>query len=113
MYYSKSTKGFYSKEIHGNNIPNDCVEITLDEYKALINGQSNGQAISVNENGKPVLIEIETPELTYAELRKSEYPEITDYLDGIVKNDQEQIEKYIADCLAVKAKYPKTIQEAE
>jgi hypothetical protein len=28
-------------------------------------------------------------------------------LDGIAKGDQAQIDKYIADCLAVKAKYPK------
>lgn len=39
--------------------------------------------------------------------RSDEYPPITDYLDGVVKGDQEQIDKYIADCLAVKAKYPK------
>ena len=43
----------------------------------------------------------------YKELRAAEYPPITDYLDGVVKGDQAQIDKYIADCLAVKAKYPK------
>jgi len=46
-------------------------------------------------------------ELTYAQKRAAEYPPMTDYLDGIVKNDQEQIAKYIADCLEVKNKYPK------
>jgi hypothetical protein len=45
--------------------------------------------------------------LTYAQKRAAEYPPMTDYLDGIVKSDQAQIDKYIADCLAVKAKYPK------
>ena len=44
---------------------------------------------------------------TYAEKRASEYPPITDYLDGVVKGDQAQIDAYIAVCLAVKAKYPK------
>jgi hypothetical protein len=44
---------------------------------------------------------------TYAEKRASEYPPITDYLDGVVKGDQAQIDAYIAACLAVKAKYPK------
>ena len=39
--------------------------------------------------------------------RAKEYPDFKDYLDGIVKGDQAQIDKYIADCLAVKAKYPK------
>ncbi len=43
----------------------------------------------------------------YKAKRASEYPPITDYLDGIVKGDQAQIDKYIADCLAVKAKYSK------
>jgi hypothetical protein len=45
--------------------------------------------------------------LTYAEKRAAEYPPMTDYLDGIAKGDQAQIDKYIADCLAVKTKYPK------
>jgi hypothetical protein len=44
---------------------------------------------------------------SYKEKRRAEYPPIEDYLDGIVKNDQAQIQKYIDDCLAVKAKYPK------
>jgi len=51
--------------------------------------------------------EPEVIELTYAQNRAKEYPLITDYLDGIVKGNQAQIDKYIADCLAVKTKYPK------
>ena len=47
------------------------------------------------------------PVLTYAQKRMAEYPPMTDYLDGIAKGDQAQIDKYIADCQAVKAKYPK------
>jgi len=43
----------------------------------------------------------------YIAKRAAEYPPITDYIDGVVKSDQAQIDKYIADCLAVKAKYPK------
>ena len=45
----------------------------------------------------------------YIAKRASEYPNITDYIDGVVKGDQAQIDKYIADCLAVKAKYPKGV----
>jgi hypothetical protein len=43
----------------------------------------------------------------YKQKRQAEYPSIIDYIDGVVKGDQAQIDKYIADCLAVKAKYPK------
>jgi hypothetical protein len=39
--------------------------------------------------------------------RANEYPDFKEYLDGIVKGDDAQIQKYINDCLAVKAKYPK------
>ena len=45
----------------------------------------------------------------YIAKRASEYPPMTDYLDAIVKGDQAQIDKYIADCLAVKAKYKKGV----
>jgi hypothetical protein len=45
----------------------------------------------------------------YIAKRASEYPPITDYIDGVVKGDQAQIDKYIADCLATKAKYPKGV----
>lgn len=67
-------------------LPRGCVPITDEEADAL--------------RPKP-------PEPTYAQKRAAEYPPMTDYLDGVVKGDQAQIDKYIADCLAVKAKYPK------
>ena len=66
-------------------LPEGYVQITDEEAKSL----------------RPVYVP------TYAELRAAEYPPYADYLDGVVKGDQAQIDKYIADCQAVKAKYPK------
>jgi hypothetical protein len=43
----------------------------------------------------------------YKTSRQLEYPPISDYVDGIVKGDQAQVQAYIDACLAVKAKYPK------
>jgi len=54
------------------------------------------------ENADPL------PTSNYKELRAAEYPPKADYLDGVIKGDQVQIESYIAACLAVKAKYPKS-----
>ena len=54
-----------------------------------------------------VRLQAEYDATEYQRKRAAEYPPITDYLDGVVKSDQTQIDKYIADCLAVKAKYPK------
>lgn len=67
-------------------LPEGCVEITEEEEFAL----------------RPT-----TYVLTYAERRAAEYPDFRDYLDGVVKGDQAQIQAYIDACLAIKAKYPK------
>ena len=48
-----------------------------------------------------------TIEASYEELRRVEYPSFIEYIDGVVKGDQAQIQAYIDACLAVKAKYPK------
>ncbi len=55
-----------------------------------------------NLNTPPIFFEP-----TYADKRKAEYPPIENYIDGVVKGDQAQIDAYIADCQAVKDKYPK------
>jgi len=107
MLYAKSTGGFYTEEIHGANIPEDAVEISGELHTFLIDGQAQGKTIAGDDNGFPVLVDDPITELTYAEKRAAEYPDYRDYLDGVVKGDQAQIDAYIAACLAVKAKYPK------
>lgn len=39
-------------------------------------------------------------------LRAEAYPPMADYIDGIVKGNDTQVQTYIAACLAVKEKYP-------
>lgn len=84
-------------------------------------------AFSVAEDGVVTWIIPETPPVTdqqindemvrlqgeydakeYQRKRADEYPPIIDYIDGVVKGDQTQIDAYITACLAVKAKYPKS-----
>ncbi|WP_368639452.1 hypothetical protein ABRZ04_10455 [Castellaniella ginsengisoli] len=55
MLYSASTGGFYSREINGDNIPADAVEITAADHAALLQGQTDGQRIVSDESGRPVL----------------------------------------------------------
>jgi hypothetical protein len=64
---------------------------------------ANGNPVTCDETAVQAYIDANA----YIAKRASEYPPITDYLDGVVKGDQAQIDKYIADCLAVKTKYPK------
>jgi hypothetical protein len=53
------------------------------------------------------IVQREYADTEYQRQRAQAYPPITDYLDAIVKSDQAQLDKYIADCQAVKLLYPK------
>jgi len=65
MKYSASTGGFYSAEIHGENIPDDALDISLEFYQGLLNAQSNGMKIIPGEDGFPILVEYDPPVPTY------------------------------------------------
>lgn len=67
----------------------------------------NGSAL---EKKSEAYLENEKELLEIQSLRAKQYPPITDYIDGVVKGDQAQIQAYIDACLAVKAKYPKPIE---
>lgn len=45
--------------------------------------------------------------LPYTEKRTAFYPNFLDYIDGVVKGDQAQIDAYILACQEVKARFPK------
>jgi hypothetical protein len=66
----------------------------------------NNERVQVSDTRKAQIIAYKENN-AYIAKRASEYPNITDYIDGVVKSDQAQIDKYIADCLAIKTTYPK------
>ena len=61
------------------------------------------QEVTYDNNAVETLIASEA----YKVKRVAEYPPFTDYLDGIVKGDNTQVQAYIDACKAVKNKYPK------
>jgi hypothetical protein len=55
-YFSKSTRGFYHSDLH-TKIPGDVVELTDEEYKAILaEHYQTGHAIVGGPDGKPTLI---------------------------------------------------------
>ena len=68
IYYAKSTRGFYTREIHGENMPADVVEITAEEHAALLEGQSSGKLIDFDEAGRPFLADPPPQVLTAEQL---------------------------------------------
>jgi hypothetical protein len=61
------------------------------------------QEVTYDNNAVEALMASEA----YKAKRAAEYPAFTDYLDGIVKGDNTQVQAYIDACNAVKNKYPK------
>ena len=56
MYqYSPSTKGFYLVGLSAH-IPTDAIKISDETYQQLREGESQGMAISISNDGKPELI---------------------------------------------------------
>ena len=88
----------------------------MNKHKAIFETHTDVSVIrgddAFDADGNPVTYD-ETAVQAYIDAhayiakRQAEYPPFTDYLDGIAKGDQAQIDKYIADCQAVKAKYSK------
>lgn len=80
MFYSASTGGFYNRQIHGQNIPSDAVEISEEHYSLLILGQSQGKVIVPDQDGMPTLAD---PVITYqqalSELNAAYQREVDDF----------------------------------
>lgn len=71
-YYSKTTGGFYDSDIHKPEmLPEDAKEITIEEYEALLQGQSEGKQIVAATNGSPKLLIITVSLSDVKESRKS------------------------------------------
>ena len=71
-----------------------------------------GEQEAFDADGNQVTIDFDavnawTDPNAYIAKRQKEYPNVLDYIDAVVKGDQEQIDDYIAACQAVKTKYPK------
>ena len=52
MRYSATVNGFYASDIDYASVPDDCVEISEDDYALLMDGQASGNII-VPDPDKP------------------------------------------------------------
>jgi len=75
--------------------------VTVDDEAGAFDAQGNQVTIDMD-----AINEWQDPN-AYKDKRVAEYPDFREYLDGIVKGDEAQVQAYINACNAVKAKYPK------
>ena len=111
LFFSKNILGFYEQSIHGDNIPEDAVEITAEQHAALLEGQSQGKIISADENGHPILID--PPPLTAEQIqeavtaaRAAAYVKESDPLFFKYQRGEVLKEDWLAKVAEIKARYP-------
>lgn len=79
----------------GQPVPAGLTEISLVEVQRI--GKENYEKSR----------ETEIAQMDYVRQRLTAYPELGEFVDAWVKNDQAALEEYRQKCLAIKAKYPK------
>lgn len=92
MYYSPTTGTFYAREVHGDNMPEDVVEISKQAYNELLDGRALGRVIVMGDSGTPVLAD--PPPKTQQEIEneaRSQRDGALDATDWIVQRHQDQL----------------------
>jgi hypothetical protein len=103
VFYSAKTRGFYHLDLHGQNMPDDVVEISEEYHQTLMSGQHLKEIVP-DENGYPILVDIKPRELTWEERRKKAYPKVEEQLDMIFHG---RIDEWKEKIQAVKDSIPK------
>lgn len=61
MFFSASTLNCYAKEIHGESIPADAVEITDEQFAEVLDAREAGKIIAADGNGYPIFLDPPPP----------------------------------------------------
>lgn len=112
MYYSRTAQGFYSSDLHAH-IPSDAVQISDDQYRALMRGQEQGQTISSNYEGVPYLTSPTLPAATSEDRRKQILAELSTIdakkvraiSDLLLTGDKTYLEALEAEAAKLRAEY--------
>lgn len=93
-HYKDSNNNLFGIE-EGQPVLEGLVEISKVEAERI--GKQNFEKLRAEEIAK----------MDYVRQRLTAYPELGEFVDAWVKNDQAALEEYRQKCLAVKAQFPK------
>lgn len=102
-YWDNEGVGYPLSVLYKKNADGDITEELRDDIEIIAMTAAELQEVK----DKVAAMEAREAATKYQQDRAREYPDFRDYLDGVVKGDQAQIDAYIDACQAVKAKYPK------
>jgi hypothetical protein len=92
--YSPSTRGFYDRDISGNNIPADAREIPNEEWKRLLQAHATGLRIEItpDANGNPIAAERVPPAAEVQANARAARNVALAATDGLVARHRDQAE---------------------
>ena len=93
-HYKDSNNKLFGIE-EGQPVPEGLIEISKVEADRI--GKQNFEKLRAEEIAK----------MDYVRQRLTAYPELGEFVDAWVKNDEAALEEYRQKCLAVKAQFPK------
>ena len=86
LYWSNSARGFFAKEVHGENLPTDSIEITHEEHVDWLDKQTKGyEIVTVSGMGKPNIVD-RRPSPTEIEIQKMRFKRndlLSKYVDRV------------------------------
>jgi hypothetical protein len=109
-YYSKETGGFYHSSLH-EILPKDAVQITDEDYSALMAAQSEGKVIVADKKGSPKAVDCPPPSAeAIAQMRASNraaaYRDEADPLFFKAQRGEATIKEWEQKVAEIKARYP-------
>lgn len=110
-HYSPSTKGFYDMTIHGDKMPEDVVEISDDEWRALLEANSRGRIIDTGSDGKPVARDLNDVELSVG--RKAARNQMLSDTDWLVARHRDELDEGESSLMAAREEDHTTLTDAQ
>lgn len=91
-FYSAQARGFFSSYLHGEKVPADAVEISHEEWQALLQAQCEGHVIEPGADGQPVASPIVFSVETRARCKRVERDRLLTQTDGLVARHRDEME---------------------
>lgn len=89
-FFSPTTRGFYSEDIHGKSMPADVVELPEEQWQALLDAESAGAVIRVGPGGHPLIGQPSTE--VVAQARRIARDQLLSETDWLVTRHRDELE---------------------
>lgn len=100
-YFSIQTNGFYVDEVHGQNMPEDKIEISEQQWHEYLQALSNDKQLILDKTNTLILIDKPSPKIDYYQiaqklLRATDHFKVDDEWCLLTTRQQQDLNNYRA-----------------